>query len=106
MQNFVANARLHYPEDQDLNPVVYAEQFADPDATTSQPPDELLRRARMILSTELGKDPLLRHAMREIFKREAEISVLPTDRGVSKITEHSEFFVCILTMFSPFPSHD
>lgn len=94
MQNFIANTRVHYPDDQDLNPAVYAEQFSDPDATVPQPPDELLRRARMILSTELGKDPLLRNSMREIFKRSAEISVLPTDKGVSKITEHGEFFVC------------
>ncbi|KAF7969884.1 hypothetical protein HWV62_25605 [Athelia sp. TMB] len=92
VQNFIANTRVHYPEDQDLNPMVYAEQFSDPDATVAQPPEELLRRARMILSTELGKDPLLRNSMRDIFKREAEISVLPTDRGVSKITEHGEFF--------------
>lgn len=73
--------------------MVYAEQFSDPDAAIAQSPEELLRRARMILSTELGKDPLLRHAIRELFKKEANISVLPTDRGVSKIDEHHPYFV-------------
>jgi transcription elongation factor SPT6 len=78
--------------------MAYAEQFSDPDASIAQPPDELLRRARMILSTELGKDPLLRHAVRDLFKREAIISVLPTDRGISKIDEHHEYFVSLLSI--------
>jgi transcription elongation factor SPT6 len=73
--------------------MVYAEQFADPDTSIAQAPDELLRRARMILATELGKDPLLRHAARDLFKREATISVLPTDRGISRIDEHHEYYV-------------
>ena len=73
--------------------MVYAEQFLDLDASIAQPPEELLRRARMILSTELGKDPLLRHAVRDLFKREAVLSVLPTDRGISKIDEHHPYFV-------------
>lgn len=93
MQNFIANNHANFVEDQDLNPVVYAEQFSDPNATIPQSPEELLRRARMILSTELGKDPLLRHAMRELFKKEAVVSVLPTDRGVSKIDEYHHYFV-------------
>lgn len=78
-----------------MNPIVYAEQFSDPDATIAQPPDELLRRARMILSTELGKDPLLRNEIRTRFRREAEISVLPTDKGISKIDEHHAYYVSL-----------
>lgn len=84
---------MHFVEDQDLNPTVYAEQFADPDQSKAQPPEELLRRARLIVSTELGKDPLLRHQMRELFKEEAQVSVLPTERGIAKIEEHSPAFV-------------
>jgi hypothetical protein len=37
--------------------VAYAEQFVDPDSNKLQLPEELLAGARMILSTELGKDP-------------------------------------------------
>lgn len=50
----------------------------------------------MILCTELGKDPLLRQEMRQLFKAEAQISVVPTDRGITKIDEHHPYFVCII----------
>lgn len=80
-------------EDQELNPHTYAEQFADPDASRAQSAEELLGRARMILATELGKDPLLRQRIREAFKNDAVISVLPTERGVAKIDEFHPFFV-------------
>ena len=96
VQNFMAKNHENFAEDQELNPSAYAEQFSGPDATVAQAPEELLRRARMILSTELGKDPLLRNEMRARFKRDAEISVLPTDRGIQKIDEHHSYYVSIL----------
>ncbi|KAF8892531.1 SH2 domain-containing protein [Infundibulicybe gibba] len=90
--NFRASHHLHFVDDQELNPVVYAEQFADPDPSKAQLPEELLRRARMIISTELGKDPLLRNEMRRLFKEEARISVEPTERGITKIDDHHLYF--------------
>lgn len=89
----MASNHVHFVDDQDLNPIVYAEQFGDPDPTKAQPPEELLRRARMILSTELGKDPLLRNQIRKLFQQEARISVEPTERGITKIDEHHMYFV-------------
>lgn len=80
-------------EDQELNPHTYAEQFADPDSSRAQSAEELLGRARMILATELGKDPLLRQRIRDAFKSDAVVSVLPTERGVAKIDEFHPFFV-------------
>lgn len=90
--NFVAQESAHFVDDQELNPIAFAEQFTDPDAAVAQPAEELLRRARMILATELGKDPLLRQAMRDLFKTDALISVLPTERGMAKIDEHHPYF--------------
>ncbi|KAL4067952.1 SH2 domain-containing protein, partial [Scleroderma citrinum] len=92
VQNFVSRDRPNFVEDQELNPLTYAEQFINPDFTILQTPDELLRRARMVLGTELGKDPLLRQAMRDLFKAEAQISVHPTERGINKIDEHHPYF--------------
>jgi transcription elongation factor SPT6 len=82
-------------EDPDLNPIAFADQFVDPDPTKAQPPEELLRRARMIVATELGKDPLLRQAIRDAFKTDALISVAPTERGIAKIDEHNQFYVSV-----------
>ena len=73
--------------------MAYAEQFEDSDPAKSQSPEELLRRARMILSTELGKDPLLRSQMRKVFKEEARLTVEPTERGITKIDENHPYFV-------------
>lgn len=93
MLNFLANDRVHFVQDQELNPLVYAEQFASPDPLTALPAEELLRRARMIMATELGKDPLLRDHMRRLFRDEARVSVEPTEHGVSKISEFDKYFV-------------
>ncbi|TFY83720.1 hypothetical protein EWM64_g301 [Hericium alpestre] len=90
--NFTSPATAHFVEDQDLNPEAYADQFVDPDPLKAQTPAELLRRARMIIATELGKDPLLRQEMRKQFKEDARISVLPTERGINKIDEHHPYF--------------
>ncbi|KAH7889357.1 SH2 domain-containing protein [Phlebopus sp. FC_14] len=92
VQNFVANDHPNFVEDQELNPVAFAEQFTNPDAAIPQTPEDVLWRARMILATELGKDPLLRQEMRNLFRSEAQISVQPTERGVNKIDEHHPYF--------------
>jgi len=103
--NFVAQENVHFVDDQELNPIAFAEQFTDPDAAVAQPAEELLRRARMILATELGKDPLLRQAMRDLFKTDALISVLPTERGMAKIDEHHPYFVSTAVTFGRAPIH-
>ncbi|PSR77343.1 hypothetical protein PHLCEN_2v7944 [Hermanssonia centrifuga] len=90
--NFISSENTHFLEEQDLEPLAYAEQFVDPDLNKTQTPEELLKRARMILSTELGKDPLLRQEIRKRFKADALVSVLPTDRGIAKIDKHHPYF--------------
>jgi transcription elongation factor SPT6 len=93
--NFVFQETTHFVEDQDIIPDSFADMFVDPDPAKAQPPSELLRKARMIIATELGKDPLLRQEMRNAFKANACISVVPTDRGIGKIDEHHPYFVSL-----------
>lgn len=99
VSNFISANNTHFVDEPELNPLAYAEQFVDPNANRAQTAEELLSRARLIVATELGKDPLLRQEMRNIFKSEALVSVLPTERGVNKIDEHHPYFVCLF--FSP-----
>jgi transcription elongation factor SPT6 len=73
--------------------LAYAEQFEDSDPAKAQSPEELLGKARMILSTELRKDPLLRSQMHKLFKEEALLTVEPTERGITKIDENHPYFV-------------
>jgi transcription elongation factor SPT6 len=86
VHNFMTSNMVHFVEDQDLSPSIYAEQFCFSGAQSSSP-EELLRQARLIISTELGKDPLLRREIRKLFQQEALVTVLPTEKGISKIDE-------------------
>ncbi|KAI0306468.1 transcription elongation factor Spt6 [Multifurca ochricompacta] len=92
VMNFVSGTKSYWVDDQDLPPESYAEQFVDPDPAKVLPVSELLRRARMIIATELGKDPLLRQVIRQKFKGFARVSVQPTERGLNKIDEHHPYF--------------
>ena len=96
--NFASSETAHFVEDPDLGPEAFADQFADPDPAKALPATELLRRARMIIATELGKDPLLRQEIRKNFKDHARISILPTERGINKIDEHHPYFVRYFTI--------
>ena len=91
--NFFSGRKLTFPEDPDVPPLVYAEQYTDMDATRGLPAEDVLRRARMIVATELGRDPLLRKEIRSTFKAEARVSVSPTEKGVSKIDDHHKYYV-------------
>ena len=84
---------IHFIEDQDVPPMAYAEQFADPDPSKALPPEELLRQARLIISTQLGADPLLRRHVRDLYKNFAQVSVSPTEKGKSKIDEYHTYYV-------------
>lgn len=92
VQNFMTASHLHDIEDPELSPLAFADQFVDPDPSRAPSAEQLLDRARLILATELGKDPLLRNAIRKKFKDEALISVEPTERGITKIDEHHPYF--------------
>ncbi|EJD52929.1 hypothetical protein AURDEDRAFT_110772 [Auricularia subglabra TFB-10046 SS5] len=88
--NFLASTRQHFVDDQEVPPLEYAEQFIDP-AAPADPKDQLAK-ARMILATELGKDPLLRQEARTLFKSFAVLSVIPTEKGIAKINEFHPYY--------------
>ncbi|VDB95810.1 unnamed protein product, partial [Peniophora sp. CBMAI 1063] len=86
--NCISASRVNWPTDPDIMPLALADQFVDPDPAKAQNPADLFKRARMIMATELGKDLILRHEIRQVFKNRATISIAPTERGVSKIDNH------------------
>ena len=56
--------------------------------------DKILKRAKLLVATQISKDPLMRKEVREIFKNSAEVSCYPTDKGLVKIDEHHPYYVC------------
>ena len=101
MENFVSlrSSRIHHVSDNELPPLVFAEQFQDPDPSKAQSPESILRQARLILSTELGMDPLLRKFVREQFRFNALLSCVPTERGRGIISQTSLEYVRFMIMY-------
>lgn len=64
--------------------------------------DKILKRAKLLVATEISKDPLMRKEIREIFKNSAEVSCYPTDKGLVKIDEHHPYYVsgCLKQLLS------
>ncbi len=88
----------YFVEDKDMPPLLYAEGFVSdvPNATSAE---DVLKTARFIVATELGKDPQLRKLVRETFKSKATVTVRPTEKGAVKIDDQHPFAVSILVRF-------
>jgi len=54
--------------------------------------ESMLERARLLIAMELGKDPLLRGEIRNLFKKSAHLSCLPTEKGLVTIDENHPCF--------------
>ncbi|CAG8631143.1 14559_t:CDS:2 [Acaulospora colombiana] len=65
--------------------------------------ETMLERARLLIATELGKDPLLRQVVRTMFTNSAEMSCSPTDKGLIKVDEtHPYYPLRLMTKSSQF----
>ncbi|KIY43359.1 hypothetical protein FISHEDRAFT_53087 [Fistulina hepatica ATCC 64428] len=93
VSNYTSSMTVHYPNDLDINPIAYAEQFLTEGMHSLCLAQAILASARMIMSTELGKDPILREEIRKLFKDNSLVSVRPTERGITKIDEHHPYYV-------------
>ncbi|EJU05190.1 hypothetical protein DACRYDRAFT_19769 [Dacryopinax primogenitus] len=87
---FLAKGIQPPPHEPEISPTALAEQFA-PSSFTGQP-EELLEKARFILATEFGRDPLLRQAVRQKYEKDAVVSTRPTEQGIVKIDEYHPYF--------------
>jgi transcription elongation factor SPT6 len=91
--NFRRRNAATFDGDQDLPPLVHAEAFGDPNQERYLSPESLLQQARMLLATEIGKDPLLRKDVRELFKTDGLVTIRPTEKGITKIDDHHPYNV-------------
>ncbi|KIO20227.1 hypothetical protein M407DRAFT_30136 [Tulasnella calospora MUT 4182] len=88
VRNFISKAKKSSTTDQDVTPVAYANEFVtDGPAGVIRDAEKQLELARLIIATEIGKDPVLRQRIRTLFEGSAVISCLPTERGNEKIDE-------------------
>lgn len=102
----MSDRKQFFTEDQLETPLVFAEGFINTDPSNNpntggpSSPEEALQVARMILATELGKDPLLRQVTRERFKAGAVVSIKPTEKGINKIDDQHPYAVSLFSLRS------
>ncbi|KAH9808979.1 SH2 domain-containing protein [Melampsora americana] len=89
--DFLARNRQHFPDDPPLPPAVYAEEFAQAE-TEFDDSRKALEAAKLIVSTDIGRDPMLKKHVRQLFRQHGVVTVTPTDAGMSKITELHPYY--------------
>lgn len=100
VRNFIAKTKKTSTTDQDVTPVAYANGFVTDDpAGIIRDAEKQLELARLIIATEIGKDPVVRQRIRTLFEGSAVISCLPTEKGNEKIDEFHPYMVCINTLW-------
>ncbi|CCF53902.1 hypothetical protein NDA14_000064 [Ustilago hordei] len=88
--NISSPARQYSPKDPEESPFKFAEQFAGA-AWGAQSPEIALAKAKLMLSQEIGKDPILKRELRQLFKDAAEINIEPTERGMTVIDDQHPY---------------
>lgn len=88
--NVTSHTRQYSPRDPEESPFKFAEQFIG-SAWGAHSPEIALAKAKMMLSQEIGKDPILKREMRQLFKDAAEINIEPTERGMTVIDDQHPY---------------
>ena len=88
--NITSHTRQHSPSDPQESPFKFAEQFTG-SAWGAHSPEIALAKAKMLLSQEIGKDPILKREIRQLFKDAAEINIEPTERGMTVIDDQHPY---------------
>ncbi|CAO1627387.1 unnamed protein product [Sympodiomycopsis kandeliae] len=92
-ENFLAgqSAQVYFSEDETKAPEDLADEFVDPQAG-ARSPDAALNLAKMLVSHEVGREPLLKREARKLFRDHAQVTVRPTEKGQVKIDEEHLFW--------------
>lgn len=88
--NITSHTRQYSPRDPEESPFKFAEQFMG-SAWGAHSPEIALAKAKMLLSHEIGKDPILKKEIRQLFKDAAEINIEPTERGMTVIDDQHPY---------------
>nr|CDI51126.1 related to transcriptional regulator protein SPT6 [Melanopsichium pennsylvanicum 4] len=88
--NITSHTRQYSPRDPKESPFKFAEQFIGA-AWGAHSPEMALSKVKVMLSQEIGKDPILKKEMRQLFKDAAEINIEPTERGMTAIDEQHPY---------------
>lgn len=92
-ENFLAGmaARPYFPEDDAKAPEALAEEFVNVQSGARNA-DQALNLAKILVSHEVGREPLLKREARRLFRDHATVTVRPTERGQLKIDEEHPYW--------------
>lgn len=99
--NILGHSKKHQKSDPPLLPFAYAEKFCVPE-TEFEEPKKALEAAKFIISTDIGRDPLLKKHVRELFRNHGVVTVTPTESGMYKINELHPYFAFKYLSQKPF----
>ncbi|KAI8458497.1 SH2 domain-containing protein [Phakopsora pachyrhizi] len=100
-EHYLAHSREQFINDPPSAPLSYAQRFSDED-TEFDDPKKVLEAAKLIVSTDIGRDPVLKKHMRELFQRHGVVTVTPTEAGLLKINELHPYFAFKYLSQKPF----
>ncbi|TIA88498.1 hypothetical protein E3P99_02569 [Wallemia hederae] len=88
VQNLTSDTgKIFKPDSPALGQLDFAETFT----TGSISPQMILSMAKLILVTELGRDPLLKKHVRDRLTSDGIVSVQPTDKGLNKVDDQHPY---------------
>ncbi|MBW0479878.1 hypothetical protein O181_019593 [Austropuccinia psidii MF-1] len=99
--NYLERKKIHFKKDSSLLPLIYAETFCDQD-TEFDDAKKTLEAAKLIISSDIGRDPLLKKRVRQLFQDYGVVTVTPTESGMIKINELHPYFAFKYLSQKPF----
>ncbi|KAI9625586.1 hypothetical protein KEM48_010848 [Puccinia striiformis f. sp. tritici PST-130] len=99
--NFLSREKVHQKENPPLHPLSYAETYCDPE-TEFEEPKKAIEAAKFVISTDVGRDPLLKKHVRHLFQNHGVVTVTPTESGMHKINELHPYFAFKYLSQKPF----
>lgn len=88
-ENVESNTKRHYAEDADQHPEDLALSYIGSEFAGAS---DAIAHARKIYVQELLHDPVLRRSMRSSYQDIAELTVIPTERGIKQIDEFHPYY--------------
>ncbi|GAA5857832.1 hypothetical protein JCM8547_005996 [Rhodosporidiobolus lusitaniae] len=83
--------KSHFPDDPDKEPLALANEYVD-ESAGYRTPEAVLAAAKLILTTELGLEPLLKKEVRRFFRDFATVTVEATKAGETKIDQLNPYY--------------
>jgi transcription elongation factor SPT6 len=92
IQSIVSQTTSHIPEDVQIAPSDAAMNFTGPMYPSV---DSVLEATRNLLAQQIAAHPEFRHFVREIYRSDSVVTIVPTKRGITDIERTHPYYVML-----------